>query len=119
MGGFPCQDISIANVSKKNWENGKVKGINGERSGLWKQYKRMIMNEVRKLYNNDGCVLKEASSNDYESWSSARTLGPMERRKEYRNLCYNFEYEWGTNIPHCAKKGVCDEDCEYMRNFKE
>lgn len=28
---------------------------------------RMIMNEVRKLYNNDGCVLKEASSNDYES----------------------------------------------------
>jgi hypothetical protein len=77
-----------------------------------------IMNEVRKLYNNDGCVLKEASSNDYESWSSARTLGPTERRKEYRNLCYNFEYEWGTNIPHCAKKGVCDEDCEYMKNFK-
>lgn len=78
----------------------------------------MIMNEVRKLYNDDGCVLKEASSNDYESWSSARTLGPMERRKEYRNLCYNFEYERRTNIPHCAKKGVCDEDCEYMRNFK-
>ena len=24
----------------------------------------------------------------------------------------------GTNIPHCAKKGVCDEDCEYMKNFK-
>ena len=40
------------------------------------------MNEVRKLYNDDGCVLKEASSNDYESWSSARTLGPMERRKK-------------------------------------
>lgn len=40
------------------------------------------MNEVRKLYNNDGCVLKEASSNDYESWSSARTLGP---RKEGKN----------------------------------
>ena len=53
------------------------------------------MNEVRKLYNNDGCVLKE-----------------------YRNLCYNFEYEWGTNTPHCTKKGVCDEDCEYMKNFK-
>ena len=33
------------------------------------------MNEVRKLYNDDGCVLKEASSNDYESWSSAKTLG--------------------------------------------
>ena len=51
------------------------------------------MNEVIKLYNDDGCVLKYASSNDYESWSSARTLGPTERREEYRNLCYNFEYE--------------------------
>jgi hypothetical protein len=34
-----------------------------------------IMNEVRKLYNDDGCVLKEASSNDYESWSSDGTRG--------------------------------------------
>lgn len=42
-GGFPCQDISIANVSnKKLWEDGKVKGINGERSGLWKEYKRIV-----------------------------------------------------------------------------
>lgn len=33
-GGFPCQDISIA---------GKMNGgINGERSGLWKEYKRII-----------------------------------------------------------------------------
>lgn len=41
------------------------------------------------------------------------------KRREYRNLCYNFEYKFGSNIPHCAKKGVCDEDCEYMKNFKE
>lgn len=32
-GGFPCQDISIA---------GKNKGIDGEKSGLWKEYKRLI-----------------------------------------------------------------------------
>ena len=32
-GGFPCQDISIA---------GKGKGINGERSGLWKEFHRAI-----------------------------------------------------------------------------
>lgn len=62
------------------------------------------MNEVRKLYNNDGCVLKEVSSNDYESWSSARTLGSTERRKEYRNLCYNFEYEWGANTLTVQRK---------------
>lgn len=32
-GGFPCQDISIA---------GKNKGIDGGKSGLWKEYKRLI-----------------------------------------------------------------------------
>ena len=32
-GGFPCQDISLA---------GKGAGINGERSGLWKEYARII-----------------------------------------------------------------------------
>lgn len=32
-GGFPCQDISIA---------GKGVGINGERSGLWKEFARAI-----------------------------------------------------------------------------
>jgi len=32
-GGFPCQDISIA---------GKGEGIEGERSGLWSEFKRII-----------------------------------------------------------------------------
>jgi DNA (cytosine-5)-methyltransferase 1 len=32
-GGFPCQDISIANTKKY----GKPKGIKGERSGLWSE----------------------------------------------------------------------------------
>src|SRR6266487_444103 len=36
-GGFPCQDISAA---------GKGEGITGERSGLWKEFKRII-GEVR------------------------------------------------------------------------
>ncbi|MBZ3802093.1 DNA cytosine methyltransferase [Leclercia adecarboxylata] len=39
-GGFPCQDISGA---------GKGAGIEGERSGLWKQMARII-DEVRPLY---------------------------------------------------------------------
>jgi DNA-cytosine methyltransferase len=39
-GGFPCQDISCA---------GKQRGIEGERSGLWKEYKRLI-NELRPEY---------------------------------------------------------------------
>ena len=41
-GGFPCQDISIANTKKP-------KGIKGERSGLWKEYARIIR-EIRPKY---------------------------------------------------------------------
>lgn len=39
-GGFPCQDISSA---------GKGEGITGERSGLWKEYKR-IVGEIRPAF---------------------------------------------------------------------
>lgn len=39
-GGFPCQDISVA---------GKQAGIQGERSGLWKEFKRLI-EEVKPKY---------------------------------------------------------------------
>ena len=48
-GGFPCQDISLANVSnKKLVENGEI-GIKGERSGLWSEMFR-IVREVRPKY---------------------------------------------------------------------
>jgi DNA (cytosine-5)-methyltransferase 1 len=39
-GGFPCQDISVA---------GKGGGINAKRSGLWKEFMRLI-NEIRPKY---------------------------------------------------------------------
>jgi DNA (cytosine-5)-methyltransferase 1 len=40
VGGFPCQDISLA---------GKGEGIGGARSGLWKHYARLI-EEIRPRY---------------------------------------------------------------------
>lgn len=40
VGGFPCQDISIA---------GKRKGMAGERSGLWSEFSRAI-GEIRPRY---------------------------------------------------------------------
>lgn len=40
VGGFPCQDISLA---------GKGAGLAGERSGLWGEYARLI-GEIRPLY---------------------------------------------------------------------
>lgn len=39
-GGFPCQDISVA---------GKGAGLDGERSGLWSEFARII-GEVRPIY---------------------------------------------------------------------
>ena len=36
-GGFPCQDISNANINKE-----KTGGITGKRSGLWSEYGRLI-----------------------------------------------------------------------------
>ncbi|WP_368773776.1 DNA cytosine methyltransferase [Myxococcus llanfairpwllgwyngyllgogerychwyrndrobwllllantysiliogogogochensis] len=39
-GGFPCQDISVA---------GKGAGLDGERSGLWREYAR-IVSEVRPRF---------------------------------------------------------------------
>lgn len=39
-GGFPCQDISVA---------GKGLGLDGERSGLWKEMARIIL-EVQPIY---------------------------------------------------------------------
>jgi DNA (cytosine-5)-methyltransferase 1 len=40
-GGFPCQDISIG---------GKGSGLDGDRSGLWYEYKRLI-NEIRPEFS--------------------------------------------------------------------
>lgn len=49
-GGFPCQDISIAQIHKKHLdEKNKAKGIKGERSGLWKEMFR-ICGEVMPKY---------------------------------------------------------------------
>lgn len=49
-GGFPCQDISCANTSKNRYdEKGLIKGIRGERSGLWKEYAR-VLREVKPRY---------------------------------------------------------------------
>jgi DNA-cytosine methyltransferase len=47
-GGFPCQDISIA---------GKNAGIDGEKSGLWKEFKRIIEESEAKY-----CLIENVSA---------------------------------------------------------
>jgi DNA (cytosine-5)-methyltransferase 1 len=41
-GGFPCQDVSIAQGSRR-------KGLEGEQSGLWREFARLI-GEIRPRY---------------------------------------------------------------------
>jgi DNA (cytosine-5)-methyltransferase 1 len=83
-GGFPCQDISSA---------GKGAGISGERSGLWKEYARLI-GEMRPRFvfaenspllrtRGLGVVLEDLASLGYNArWGiiGARDVGAPHKR---------------------------------------
>ncbi len=87
-GGFPCQDISCA---------GKGAGITGERSGLWKEFARIIreIRPARVLVENSpmltvrglGVVLGDLASMGYDArWG---VLGA-----EHTNLPHKRERIW-------------------------
>lgn len=62
-GGFPCQDLSFA---------GNTKGIEAERSGLWKEYKRII-SEIRPrwvLVENVSALLSGDNGNWFRKFLS-------------------------------------------------
>jgi len=83
-GGFPCQDLSVA---------GKQAGIDGDRSGLWREYARLIR-EIRPRYilveNVPNLlvlgmdrVLRDMASSGYDAeWSciSAAEMGAPHKR---------------------------------------
>lgn len=85
-GGFPCQDVSVA---------GKGEGINGGRSGLWKEYLRIICgirpnyvvveNVPALLYRGMETVLGDLAGIGYdcewESISAADFGAPHERER--------------------------------------
>lgn len=91
-GGFPCQDISAA---------GKGAGISGERSGLWKEYARLI-GEMRPKFvfaenspllrtRGLGVVLEDLASLGYDArWGvlGARDVGAPHKRDRMWILAY-------------------------------
>ena len=91
-GGFPCQDLSYA---------GKGEGIEGARSGLWKEYARII-GEVRPRYaivenvsallsRGLGVVLGDLAEIGYNAeWHclSAGGIGAPHRRNRIWIICY-------------------------------
>ncbi len=107
-GGFPCQDISPA---------GKGAGITGERSGLWKEYARII-SEVRPeivfAENSPNLrtrgldvILKDLYEMGYDArWGvlGAWHFGFKHRRDRMWIIAKPFGSEWGQES-HCRKAG--------------
>lgn len=106
-GGFPCQDISVAGSA---W--GTNKGIDGERSGLWSEFFRLI-GEIRPKFvivenvaallgRGVGRVLGDLAEIGYDAeWRivGANELGASHRRERlwivaypnYINVARNIE----------------------------
>ena len=120
-GGFPCQDISSA---------GKGAGISGERSGLWKEYARLI-GEMRPKFvfaenspllrtRGLGVVLQDLAALGYHAlWGiiGAGAVGAPHKRDRMWVLAYSNEQR--TQVPttrghsaeqmlgvHCTERGT-------------
>ena len=114
-GGFPCQDISVA---------GKGDGLDGERSGLWKEMARII-SEVRPRYcfvenspmlttRGLGTVLRDLAQLGFNAeWGvlGADEVGANHKRKRiwivaYSNSNSNFWSESKSNGIQNETKGI-------------
>jgi DNA (cytosine-5)-methyltransferase 1 len=91
-GGFPCQDISFA---------GKGAGLAGERSGLWREYARLIRelrprfvfveNVAALLARGLGDVLGDLAALGYDAWWDcipASAVGAPHRRDRLWLIAY-------------------------------
>lgn len=115
-GGFPCQDISIAQQSNKL---GGAKGIQGERSGLWKEYARVIR-EIRpgiivfenspmlliRGYEQVLCDLHELGFDVEWRCFYASQFGFNHKRKRIYGVAYSRIKRWKSII---EKGGILQE----------
>lgn len=126
-GGFPCQDLSQANP------NGK--GLNGERSGLWKEYYRLIC-EIRPrwvlvenvsalLIRGIGIVLADLAQAGYDTEYAcipASAVGAPHRRDRVWILAYTCDGSSGQeNRGESQQKGKAQDknrqDNDWTRKF--
>ncbi len=101
-GGFPCQDISVANA--------KGEGINGSRSGLWSEYARIIRyirpkyiiieNSSNLLVRGFERVLCDLSESGYDAeWQclQAKDFGYPHKRERVFVLAYSSSFRVEAN----------------------
>ena len=99
-GGFPCQDISIA---------GKGDGLDGERSGMWKQMARIICevgpeyvfveNSPMLVSRGLGAVLGDLSSMGFDAkWGivGAKDVGANHQRDRIWIVAHSYSNGWTT-----------------------
>jgi DNA (cytosine-5)-methyltransferase 1 len=112
-GGFPCQDISSA---------GKGAGIDGERSGLWREYARIIgdfrpdyaiVENVRMLLNRGmHRVLGDLAAIGYDAeWHviPASAVGAPHRRERVWIVAYPQQRESGERSYADLQRGWANE----------
>jgi len=104
-GGFPCQDLSCANI--------KAKGLEGERSGLWFEYYRIIcLLRPRYVVVENGPVLVNRGLNrilgqlaevgydaEWQVLSAAQFGAPHLRRRLFVVAYTQGEQNWGIFKP--------------------
>jgi DNA (cytosine-5)-methyltransferase 1 len=123
-GGFPCQDISAA---------GKGAGISGERSGLWKEYARLI-GEMRPRFvfaenspllrtRGLGVVLEDLAALGYNArWGvlGARDVGAPHKRDRMWVLAYSTSERLEATRPQQQTTGTTrkgeDDELAYTNN---
>lgn len=131
-GGFPCQDISVA---------GKQKGIRAKRSGLWKEFVRLI-NEIRPKYaiienvanlRSSGLItiLQDLWKIGYNAeWHCipASIFGAPHRRDRIWIIAYpsclckiglSVGKEKKKPLPRVDCKNVSDSDCQRLQRCRE
>ena len=125
-GGFPCQDISTQGAN-----HGAKKGIDGDRSGLWREYARLI-NEMRPRFifaeNSPNIrtkglvtVLQDLASMGYDArWCKlgAGDVGADHHRKRIWILAHRPSDGLERGL-HCHSKGQGDSKTRSMARLCE
>ncbi len=108
-GGFPCQDISVA---------GKQAGIEGQRSGLWKQFARIVSEVQPRLVvienvaalrtNGLEVVLADLAALGFDAeWGTLRAsdVGATHHRDRLFILAYHHSYGLGSGSATARVQG--------------
>jgi DNA (cytosine-5)-methyltransferase 1 len=121
-GGFPCQDISPARTNSHI--NGKQRGLQGSRSGLWSEMRRII-NEVQPkvafIENSPqlrtrglSVVLRDIATMGYNAqWGvfGVRNFGADHIRERI------FIYASNSNLPQCKRGELSFGTHQKYENF--